>query len=48
MRKSYQEMTTIFEGAILFTPLIRDFEEVLLLRGPYMMEQIFFEAISDH
>jgi hypothetical protein len=41
-------MATIFEGATLFTPLVRDFEEVLLLRGPYMMEQIFFEAISDH
>ena len=48
VRKSFQEMSTIFNGSTLFTPLIEDYAEVLLLRGPNLLEILFFVSISDH
>jgi hypothetical protein len=48
VRKSFSEMEKIFKGNILFSTLIDDFAEVLLLRSATQMELIFFESIQDH
>ena len=48
VRKSMLEMDKIFTGSTLFTTLIDDYAEVLLLRSPTLLEPLFFESVQDH
>lgn len=45
VRKTLEEMERVFRGNILFTTLIDDYAEVLLLRSPTRLEPLFFESV---